>query len=590
MFAVFLILLKLLTTYGMPTQQFFVTEPSNTTSVAGSSVILECKVDKKQGACQWTKDGLGLGEDIRLPAYPRLSMSEDTCDLYIFPLLPEDEGVYQCQVGAKEGVQPIVSQAAQLTVTSEPGHPHITQAALGDLIEVKIGEEVNLECQSFGGKPAAHLVWKDELGNNIEDDVTRETVLMEDGKMFKSTSTLRFTPESSMEITCAAYSSEFPEAKTSVISIKQLKKPKVYLSLEKPRIIAGDSFDIICHSQAYPESVSYRWYINGQQLFNEESRKLSITNISKYFNQARVSCKVRNTVGETESSVILDVEYGPEIIEEPKNVFAAPGELVSFTCLADSNPKPTYVWMKKTTNEVVGFSSKLTVAASEQNEEYFCKVFSEGFDPVEANFARLEVSKAPTIEAVEEGEIGGDFILHCSALSNAKHTQISWSLNDRPIDISDKDYEIIYNQDGKLHHSFLVFKNQERKSLPHVCSVSNEVGTDVRISLKESKDLNYVTIVALFILFLFFFISFTLAFIIYKRRVDESVEKMENEKKLQVPTSEEAPFLERSILLNESLISPSSSFSSCNTMNTTVGTFGRSFSLDHSRTGRRVGF
>merc|ERR1711915_416546 len=369
-----------------------------------------------------------------------------------------------------------------------------------------------------------------------------------------------------------------------------LKKPKVYLSLEKPRITAGDSFDITCNSQAYPESVSYRWYINGQQLFNEESRKLSITNISKYFNQARVSCKVSNAVGQTESSVILDVKYGTEIIEEPKNVFAAPGELVSFTCLADSNPKPTYVWMKKTTNEVVGFSSKLTVTASEQSEKYICKVFSEGFDPVEADFVTLEVSKAPTIEALEEGEIGGDFILHCSATSNAKNTQISWSLNDRPIDVSDKDYEIIYNQDGNFYHSFLVFKNKERKSLPHACSVTNEVGTDVQVSFKESKGLDFLTIVALCILFLVALISFTFAFIIYKQRADQSVEKMENEKKLQVPTSEEAPFLERSICLNERIISPSSSFSSCNTMNTTTGTFGRSFSLDHSRTGRRVGF
>merc|ERR1719244_1598860 len=234
--------------------------------------------------------------------------------------------------------------------------------------------------------------------------------------------------------------------------------------------------------------------MNGQQLFNEESRKLRITNISKYFNQARVSCKVRNAVGEMESSFILDVKYGTEIIENPKNVFAAPGELVSFTCLADSNPKPTYVWMKKTTNEVVGFSSKLTVTTSEQSEEYICKVFSEGFDPVEANFVTLEVSETPTIEAVEEGEIGGDFILHCSALSNAKHTQMSWSLNDIPIDISDKDYEIIYNQDDKFYHSFLVLKNQERKSLPHVCSVSNEVGIDVRVSLKESKELMFALV------------------------------------------------------------------------------------------------
>ena len=86
-----------------------------------------------------TRDGLGLGVDIELTAYPRFTMSENSCDLQISPLLTSDEGVYQCQVGAKPGVAPIASRSASLKVTSEPGQPHITQAALGDVMEVGKG-------------------------------------------------------------------------------------------------------------------------------------------------------------------------------------------------------------------------------------------------------------------------------------------------------------------------------------------------------------------------------------------------------------------------------------------------------------------
>ena len=156
------ILLLFITTFALkvnslPPRQYFISEPQSLTSVAGSSLTLPCLVGSKQGVCQWTRDGLGLGVDLELSAYPRLSMSENSCNLYIYPLLPSDEGAYQCQVGAVPGVAPIASRPAVLTVTAEPGQPHITQAAVGDVMEVERGEEVVLECQSLGGRPAAEI-------------------------------------------------------------------------------------------------------------------------------------------------------------------------------------------------------------------------------------------------------------------------------------------------------------------------------------------------------------------------------------------------------------------------------------------------
>merc|ERR1712013_838035 len=60
-----------------------------------------------QGKCQWTKDGFGLGVDPDLPGYPRFTMSE--CNLAIYPVLPEDEGDYHCQVLAAPAASAIVS-------------------------------------------------------------------------------------------------------------------------------------------------------------------------------------------------------------------------------------------------------------------------------------------------------------------------------------------------------------------------------------------------------------------------------------------------------------------------------------------------
>ena len=57
-------------------------------------------------------------------------------------------------MGAAEGVAPIRSQNAQLTVYVPPEDPFIVQ---GDMMEVTEDLETSLECVSPGGKPAADV-------------------------------------------------------------------------------------------------------------------------------------------------------------------------------------------------------------------------------------------------------------------------------------------------------------------------------------------------------------------------------------------------------------------------------------------------
>ena len=74
-------------------------------------LVLECGVSDQRGQCQWTKDGFGLGVKPALPGFPRYAMAEaaaGNCDLAIDPVLPADEAVYQCQVGASATSSAIV--------------------------------------------------------------------------------------------------------------------------------------------------------------------------------------------------------------------------------------------------------------------------------------------------------------------------------------------------------------------------------------------------------------------------------------------------------------------------------------------------
>ena len=115
--------------------------------------MLPCKVKDKIGDCQWTKDGFGLGVKTWLPGFPRYSMSEQgggSCDLIIEPVLPADEASYTCQVGVGKAYQqkPIVSRAAKVRVTSEPGKPYIKQATDYD-VKVEMSKKLKLDSFMF---------------------------------------------------------------------------------------------------------------------------------------------------------------------------------------------------------------------------------------------------------------------------------------------------------------------------------------------------------------------------------------------------------------------------------------------------------
>lgn len=565
--------------------QYFISEPSNLTILAGSSVTLPCEVGGRQGACQWTRDGLGLGVDHELASYPRFSMSG--CDIHISPLLPSDEGEYQCQVLAVPGVAPIKSRSAFLKVVVEPGQPHIIQATTADVITAREGQEVSLECHSGGAKPPAEITWIDGSGAAIEDGVETKIFPMEDGKTFKSISTVKFTPQVDTKITCSAHSSVFPRPKTSVILIKRLQKPKVYLSVGSPKILVGDSVIITCNNKAYPESVRYNWYVNGQRLVGEKSSNLRINNISKSAHGTRIKCKATNRIGPGESEIILDVRYEPVITKHPQDFMAKTGEEVSFTCFAESNPPPSYVWLKKMTSEVVGFGPKLNITAGKSDEEFVCKVFSEGFQEVESNIASLQIIRRPRIISVDEGELDGKYMLHCNVESVAKTSRISWIANDTPIDISDDNYETIFNEDGIFYHSFLVFKQEEKKNEDLACFVSNEAGTDYRAYNATGASDNSVVIPLLIIFLLILSILIISMFFFHNRQKQLSAEKMEKEKQLQNEAAESKPCLEKSIILDNICINTSQRFQTSNSSNNVLG---RSFSLDQSRTGRRMGF
>ena len=80
-------------------------------------------------------------------------------------------------MSGRQGVGAIKSSVAGINVNCEPGKPYIVQAKEGEEVVVEAGQEVELHCQSQGGKPPAEIQWWDDAGTRIVADMRGENLL-----------------------------------------------------------------------------------------------------------------------------------------------------------------------------------------------------------------------------------------------------------------------------------------------------------------------------------------------------------------------------------------------------------------------------
>merc|ERR1712107_909270 len=116
------------------------------TGTAGQAVIIQC--GSSRDGCSWSKDGKRLSLDERSDQ-ARFRIA--SCDLTIEPLLPGDEGKYDCNNGQSRH---------HLRVQVEAGVPYIEEGRQSMVLDVQEGRQAELHCVSRGGRPAAEIEWR----------------------------------------------------------------------------------------------------------------------------------------------------------------------------------------------------------------------------------------------------------------------------------------------------------------------------------------------------------------------------------------------------------------------------------------------
>ncbi|XP_069363228.1 irregular chiasm C-roughest protein-like isoform X2 [Maniola hyperantus] len=504
--------LFLLTSCVSAYQQKFAIEPQDQSAVVGSRVTLPCRVVHKAGQLQWTKDDFGLGTHRHLMGYERYKMigsdEEGDYSLDIRDVSIDDDALYQCQVSTgPRGEAAIRSKSARLTVLVPPEPPKITK---GPVLEAVEDSEVMLECVSVGGKPAAEITWVDSDGGVLSQGVTYTAEQMSDGRRFIARSTLRLRPRRhhhDQTYTCQAQNTADRAYRSATVKLKIQYAPKVRVVIKSRstngRIHEGDALVVGCQATANPSNLTYRWYLNNEQVPTAKNNELVISNVSRRHNEASVKCEVQNQVGKSADSKTLEVSYGPAFRTRPQNVEGDIGSAATLTCLVDGHPQPKVLWMRYEQDRVirVAKSANLSVTINKQTAgQYWCRASVEGYQDIEAP-AMVYVKGPPRIMSnqTQYGVEGGSVHIECVSFSVPKPDLVIWSFGGSELNsFHNHDYVFLEESlpDGLTKSTLIIRESQMKHFGPYNCTVSNAYGTDsMEINVIPDKSIPLIVIV-----------------------------------------------------------------------------------------------
>ncbi|KAJ8978266.1 hypothetical protein NQ317_003050 [Molorchus minor] len=417
--------------------------------------------------------------------------------LEIYPVTLDDDARYECQVSPGPLGQPgIRSHFAKLTVLVPPDPPKIVQ---GDYLYTTEDREIELECISYGGKPAAEITWIDGMNNVLTDGIEYIVEKLPDGKRFTARSILKLTPRKihhNTNFTCQALNTAERSYRSAKLKLEVKYAPKVtvkFISKLGPngRIPEGTEVRLACHADANPPDVTYKWFLNEEPIIGDFTTELALHNITRKKHDAIVKCEVQNSVGKSEESQTLDISYGPQFRSRPRSVQADKHSSITLSCDVDGNPLPEITWYHEDKNKIVSSSPNLTLGVDDKTAgKYYCKARVPGFPEVGSE-ATIYVKGPPQIVShrTQFGIEGDNVRVECTAFSIPAPERVVWTFNGREVDLHDQDYSILEDPlpEG-IKSTLIIRESQERHFGMYNCSVSNPYGSAVvEINLMPQK-------------------------------------------------------------------------------------------------------
>lgn len=401
--------------------------------------------------------------------------------------LKEEDAMYTCEPNNTIGT----GAKRELKITVQVS-PTFSRKFPDSKKNTKEGGRVSYLCVAEG-KPAPNITWTFN-GKNLTDEppfVIQTTLLVSSDKLKTTQSSLAIEEVTWREggtFSCLAFNDAGQKIQSTELEVEY--RPVVQSLADHPKNLTvdeGKNATFFCRTKGYPPTISHKWQFNGATISGANCFACPSMTFTKYevnkTDSGWYSCSGSNNLGEGPyARAYLTVKYRPTIISLREVYTVNETGNVSMLCRADGLPKPTIIWRKKGSGEVLanGEQFHLLNAQSTDDGSYSCTTSNYlGEDTKEV---MLNVQTHPKIKISSSADTvipgnKGDVVTLICTFSGKPLPRPSWrrQLNGTDLGVFNGSY--VKNISQKYNSSFLnVIVNNTGEHF--YCVVSNLLGSD----------------------------------------------------------------------------------------------------------------
>ncbi|KAL4688200.1 hypothetical protein H8957_017114, partial [Semnopithecus entellus] len=317
-----------------------VEQPPDLLVSRGEPATLPCRAEgRPRPNIEWYKNGARVATVREDPRAHRLLLPSGAL---FFPRIVHgrrarpDEGVYTCV--ARNYLGAAASRNASLEVAvlrddfrQSPGN-----------VVVAVGEPTVLECAPPRGHPEPSVSWRKD-GARLKEEEGRITI--RGGKLMMS-----HTLKSDAGTYVCVASNMAGERESAAAEVVVLERPSFLRRPVNQVVLADAPVNFLCEVKGDPPP-RLRWRKEDGELPTgryeiRSDHSLWIGHVSAE-DEGTYTCVAENSVGRAEASGSLSVHVPPQLVTQPQDQIAAPGDSVAFQCETKGNPPPAIFWQKE---------------------------------------------------------------------------------------------------------------------------------------------------------------------------------------------------------------------------------------------------
>ncbi|XP_050959334.1 B-cell receptor CD22-like, partial [Labeo rohita] len=370
---------------GVCCRDFSISLPKNIEALSGSCVIIKCRFeieDKYDGDLTesaatglWLKDGTNMVNNqvfnSRDPK-PKFSgkitgkLHEKNCTTIFYNITSNHNGKYYFRLEGNGGLKwNYDTESTSINVIDSPPKPivqlYVEQKEVQDqeevleVLEVLEGSSVSLRCsaETLCSSPPPTLTWSS----------TPRIPLSESSRLQELISDLNFTAthrQHRVTFTCTITYQLQDENKTAqnniTLHVQYSPKNTSVSVIPSSSVLEGSSVTLICSSDANPAVLNYTWSRESEGQLEQLQTGHTLTfNRTDLKHRGWYHCTAQNKHGSQNSSVMLDIQYGPKnmstLVIPSSSVLE--GSSVTLICSSDANPAVlNYTWSRESEGQL----------------------------------------------------------------------------------------------------------------------------------------------------------------------------------------------------------------------------------------------